>query len=105
MRRLGHGQVWWADVGNVRPVVILTRASVAPRLNRIVVAPVTTTIRGIATEVEVGEREGLYEGCVVNVDNLQLIDADALVHQAGELDYARWTEVCAAVDHMMSCRR
>ena len=44
MKRLGHGQVWWADLGNVRPIVVLTRASVAGRLQRIVVAPVTTTV-------------------------------------------------------------
>ena len=103
MRRLGHGQVWWADLGNVRPVVVLTRASLAGRLRRVVVAPVTTTVRGVATEIEVGQREGLEEDCVINVDNLQLVDTDALVHQAGELDYVRWAEVCTAVGHMMSC--
>ena len=48
---LGHGDVWWADLDKVRPVVVLTRRRVASRLTRVLIAPVTTTVRGISTEV------------------------------------------------------
>jgi len=56
---IGHGDVWWADLDKVRPVVVLTRRRVAARLSRVLVAPVTTTVRGLATEVLLGQDEGL----------------------------------------------
>jgi mRNA interferase MazF len=62
VNELGHAQVWWADLDTVRPVVVLTCARVAPRLHRVLVAPVTTTVRGLATEVAVGAAEGIQDG-------------------------------------------
>ncbi|MGH9005173.1 MAG: type II toxin-antitoxin system PemK/MazF family toxin, partial [Acidimicrobiia bacterium] len=59
MTGLGHGQVWWADLDKVRPVVVLTRSRVASRLTRVLVAPITTTVRGLATEVALGPPEGV----------------------------------------------
>jgi mRNA interferase MazF len=59
MEDLGHGQVWWADLDKVRPVVVLTRSRVAPKLQRVLVAPITTTVRGLSTEVVLGTREGV----------------------------------------------
>lgn len=70
MSELGHAQVWWADLDEVRPVVVLTRARVAPRLHRVLVAPVTTTVRGLATEVTVGAAEGVRDGSVASLDNV-----------------------------------
>jgi mRNA interferase MazF len=101
---LGHGQVWWADLDKVRPVLVLTRASVASRLARVVVAPITTVVRHIPTEVPLGAAEGLVEGSVANTDNLQLVRVDALLRRAGHIRPERWAECCAAVGHMMACR-
>ncbi|MGI8684818.1 MAG: type II toxin-antitoxin system PemK/MazF family toxin, partial [Acidimicrobiales bacterium] len=50
--------MWWADLDKVRPVVVLTRQRVASRLARVLVAPITTTVRGLATEVPLGSTEG-----------------------------------------------
>jgi mRNA interferase MazF len=104
---LGHGQVWWADVpgDKVRPVVVLTRANVAPLLRRVIVAPVTTTTRGIACEVTMGAPEGVREGSVANLDNAQLVDVDILLGRAGEIGKSRWPEFCSAMAHVMACRR
>lgn len=104
MTGLGHGQIWWADLDKIRPVLVLTRASVAPRLTRVVVAPITTVVRGIDTEVRVGATEGVVDGSVANTDKLQLIHVDSLLRRAGRLDADRWAECCAAVAHMMACR-
>lgn len=103
MRGLAHGQVWWADLDKVRPVVILTRARIAPRLRRVLVAPVTTTVRGIPTEVPLGAAEGVKPGSVANLDNAHLLEVDRLVAPAGALRSERWAEFCAAMQKVMAC--
>lgn len=103
MKSLGHGQLWWADLDEVRPVLILTRARVANRLQRVLVAPVTTTVRDIATEVAVGAREGVKEGSVANLDNVQLLPVDHLLRRAGRVDPSRWQEVCRAMSAVLDC--
>ena len=108
MAPLGHGQVWWADLGHddkICPVVVLTRAVIAPRLRRVVVAPVTSTVRNIATEVRLGSDEGVRAGSVANLDNVQLLDVDRLLGQAGAVSVERWPEFCAAMHRVMGCRR
>lgn len=99
----GHAQVWWADLDKVRPVVVLTRARVAPRLSRVLVAPVTSTVRGIATEVAVGAAEGVKDGSVANLDNAQLVPTDRLLRRAGRVPAARWAEFCRAMAAVMAC--
>lgn len=103
MDGLGHAQVWWADLGKVRPVVVLTRSRVAPRLNRVLVAPVTTTVRGIPTEVEIGNAEGVKAGSVASLDNVQLVPVDRLLRRAGTVDRRRWPEFCRAMARAMAC--
>lgn len=103
MTGLGHGQVWWADLDKIRPVVVLTRARVAGRLSRVVVAPITTTVRGIGTEVPLGESEGVTDESVANLDNVQLVGVDRLLRQAGAVDARRWEEFCSAMVAVMAC--
>lgn len=107
MKQCGHGQVWWADLAEdkIRPVVVLTRARIAPRLRRVVVAPVTTTVRDLPTEVALGAAEGVVEGSVANADNLQLLQVDRLLRRAGRVGIERWPEFCRAVTTMMACPR
>jgi mRNA interferase MazF len=100
---VGHGQVWWADLDKVRPVVVLTRARVAPRLTRLLVAPITTTVRGLATEVRLGPAEGVSESCVANLDNIQLVPAASLLRRAGHVRPQRWSEFCVAMQKVMAC--
>ena len=95
--------MWWADLDEVRPVVVLTRRRVASLLTRVLVAPVTTTVRGIATEVPLGIAEGLRRGCVANLDNVQLIPVNVLLRRAGVIAPARWPEFCRAVAAVMAC--
>lgn len=102
MTDVGHGQVWWAELDKIRPVVILTRARVAPRLHTLVVAPITTTVRGIPTEVAVGEAEGVRDQSVANLDNVQLLAVDRLLRLAGVVRPSRWPEFCRAMSTMMA---
>jgi mRNA interferase MazF len=104
MSGLGHAQVWWAEMDDkVRPVVVLTRARAAHRLHRVLVAPITTTVRGLATEVPVGRSEGVRDGSVVNFDNAQLVRVDCLLHRAGTIAQQRWPELCTAMAKVMAC--
>lgn len=103
MNGLGHGQVWWADLDKVRPVVVLTRAHVAPLLARVLVAPVTTTVRGLATEVGLGAAEGLDKDCVASLDNVQLVPVTRLLRPTGEVSAGRWPEFCTAMAKVLAC--
>lgn len=100
---LGHGDVWWADLDKIRPVVVLTRRRVAPRLTRILVAPVTSTVRGLSTEVALGAAEGLRPDCVASLDNIQLIPVRILLKRAGRVAPQRWPEFCQAVAAVIAC--
>ena len=64
--------------GKARPVLILTREEVRPRLTNVTVAPITSRIRGLSTEVPAGPRNGLDEDSVVSCDNIVTIKAAEL---------------------------
>ena len=83
--------------------MVLTRARVAPLLARVLVAPVTTTVRGLATEVALGEPEGLHPDCVANLDNVQLVPVARLLRPAGQVRAERWPEFCAAMAKVLAC--
>jgi mRNA interferase MazF len=74
-----------AHLDNARPVVILTRELVRPHLAAVTVAPITTTIRGLSTEVRVDAANGLTGPSVVSCDNITTIPTSALGAQIGVL--------------------
>jgi len=60
-------------------------------------------VRGIPTEVALGEVEGVHDGCVANLDNAQLVPAAALIRPTGKVAEARWPEFCHAMARVMAC--
>lgn len=73
---MNQGDIYWytfKQPDKRRPVLLLTRTSAISYLTAITVAPLTTTIRGIPTEVILTPEDGLQTACAVNVDNLQTI--------------------------------
>ena len=74
-----------AQLDQARPVLVLTRETVRPHLASVTVAPITTTVRGLSTEVAVGEANGLDQRSVVSCDNLMTIAGDQLGRQIGGL--------------------
>ena len=72
-----------ARLDKARPVLVLTRELVRPHLRTVTVAPITTTVRGLSTEVPVGEANGLQAASVVSCDNVTTIPAAALGEQIG----------------------
>lgn len=71
-----RGEVHWyrfAQPDNRRPVVVLTRDSAIAYLGELTVAPVTSTVRGIPSEVPLGREDGMPRECAVNLDHLQTV--------------------------------
>jgi mRNA interferase MazF len=68
----------------------------------VLVAPITTVVRGIATEVPLGEAEGLQPGSVASLDNVQLVHLDCLLRRAGVVASDRWPEFCTAMAKVMA---
>ncbi len=56
-----------------RPVLILTRDSILEYLNEVTIAPLTSTIRNIPSEVFISKDEGLLKDCVINCDHIQTV--------------------------------
>ena len=98
-----QGEVWWAQAADKRrPVLVVTRSEIAGLLDGLVVAPVTRTIRGIPTEIALGEDEGLREECAASFDNLQRIRRSALQARIGDLGWRR-NEICEALKALADC--
>ena len=74
-----------AHLDKARPVLVLTRELVRPHLTTVTVAPITTTIRGLSTEVPVDAANGIAGPSVVSCDNITTIPADALGEHIGRL--------------------
>ncbi|HEY7951573.1 MAG TPA: type II toxin-antitoxin system PemK/MazF family toxin [Solirubrobacteraceae bacterium] len=74
-----------AQLDKSRPVLLLTRELVRPYLSTVTVAPITTTIRGLSTEVAVDAANGLAGRSVVSCDNLTTIPTSQLGAQIGVL--------------------
>jgi mRNA interferase MazF len=78
---VARNEIYWAELGGAagrRPVCILSRTAAAQVLNTVTIAPITRTIRGIASEVEIGADEGLSELCVISCDTIASIPTAAL---------------------------
>lgn len=68
-----------------RPVLVLTRELVRPHLSSVTIAPITSTVRGLSTEVPVGTGNGLSQDCIVACDHITTIPVDTLGEQIGLL--------------------
>ena len=98
-----QGDVWWAEAENKRrPVLIVSRSEAAGRLNRLIVAPVTRTVRGIPTEIPLGEVQGLPVDCAATFDNLVPQPVSMLTERIGHVDLAR-DRICDALRALADC--
>ena len=100
-----RGEIWWGEVPDLgpRPYLVLTRDEAIPVLHRILVAPVTRTIRGIPTELALGPTQGLPVHCVASHDNVITLPKSALVRRLGELAPGQRDEACLALRAAVDC--
>lgn len=86
-----------------RPVVVLTRESALAYLSSVTVAPITSTARGVPSEVLLTEADGMKEECVVNLHNVVTVSRAHLGRRVAVLSPERMKQVCAALGFALGC--
>lgn len=101
-----RGEVWWCELPEVprRPVVVLSRDAAIPRLRRVMVAPCTTNIRGLPSEVllEAGD-DPVPKISAVNLDSVESVAVGVLTNRLGRLGDDRMREICSALAVAVDC--
>ena len=101
-----RGELWWCEPPEIgrRPVVVVSRDAAIPRLRRALVAPCTTRVRGLASEVvlEPGD-DPIPRRCAVNLDSLESVSIAVLVERLGRLSDERMRQVCTALEVAVDC--
>jgi mRNA interferase MazF len=86
-----------------RPVLVLTRDSAIAYLTRVTVAPITSSIRDVPSEVVLGPEDGLKHPSAVNLHNVLTLDKAVVGRRVAKLDEGRMREVCAALGFAVGC--
>jgi mRNA interferase MazF len=86
-----------------RPVVVLTRDSAIDYLSNVTVAPITSKIRGVPSEVVIDEAEGMKAACAVNLHNLVTVSKARLGKRVARLNPVRMEQICAALRFSLGC--
>ena len=102
---VARGEVWWSEdpVLGRRPVLVLSRDAVLGALERPLVAPLTTRVRELPSEVPLDAEDGLPRPCVVSLDNVQPVSRAVLVDRITRLGSGRMRQVCDALAAAVDC--
>lgn len=97
--------MWWAEAPGVgrRPFLVLTRDRAIPVLHSVLAAPVTRTVRGLATEVPLGPADGMPEECAASLDNVRVIPKAELTKRICILGPVQMAAACVALGHAVDC--
>jgi mRNA interferase MazF len=104
---LKRGEIWWAALelpAGRRPVVLISRDDAYLRRELIIVAPVTTRIRGIPPEVPLGPADGLPRACVANLDTLTTINKASLLEMVAALSPEKIRALDSALAYAVGLR-
>lgn len=104
--RIGRGDVRlyeFASPDKKRPVLIVTRASAIEYLNSVTIAPISSTVRGVPSEVLIGEEDGMKTTCAVNLHNLVTVPQTRLGKRVAQLTPERMRQVCRALRFSLGC--
>ncbi len=102
-----RGELWWCELPQTgrRPVVVLSRDVAIPRLRRALIAPCTTTIRALPSEVVLDPADDpVPRPSAVNLDSVESVSVAVLVERIGPLADTRMRELCAALDVAVDCQ-
>jgi mRNA interferase MazF len=101
-----RGELWWCEPPEIgrRPVVVLSRDVAIPMMRRALIAPCTTTIRGLPSEVvlEPGD-EPIGRRSAVNLDSVESVSTAVLVERIGALSGERMRQICGALEVATDC--
>src|SRR2546423_1342921 len=98
--RITRGGIWqvvFLRPDKRRPVLVITRPEVIEMLHTVMVAPITSTIRGAPSEVIVGVEEGLKGDSAINLDHVQTVEKSRLKRLVGTVGSQKMREVCRAL--------
>ena len=101
-----RGEVWWCELPEIsrRPVVVLSRDAAIPRLRRTMIAPCTTNIRGLPSEVLLEPQDDpIPRRSAVNLDSIESVSVEMLTERLGRLSDARMRQVCEALNVAVNC--
>ncbi len=82
---------------------MLTRGSAIPYLSTVTVAPITSTIRGVPSEIVLTDEDGMKAPCAVNLHNAVTVSQQRLGRRVTQLGSSRMTEICAALRFSLGC--
>lgn len=101
---VGRGELWWLETPDEkgRPVLVISRDRANEVMRRVMVAPVTRTLRSVPSHLPVGTQEGLPMDSVANFDDLTSVPKSLLVRRIGSLG-PRSHELCSALQAMSDC--
>ena len=105
-RRLERGEIRlykFSRPDKSRPVLLLTRVGSIEYLTRVTVAPITSTIRGVASEVALDVEDGMKGPCVVNLHNIVTVAQNGIGRRVAKLDDDKMLRVCRAIDFVLGC--
>jgi mRNA interferase MazF len=105
-RRLSRGDVHlcrFAPPDKQRPVLILTRDSAIAHLSTVTVSPITSTVRGVPSEVILDVGDGMKGRCAVNLHNAVTVSQERLANRVASLSDQRMEEVCVALRFSLGC--
>ena len=103
---IARGDIWTYEFQRPdkrRPVLILSRPEAISVLHTVLVAPITSTIRGLPSEVHIGITEGLKHESAVNLDHIQTIERARLSRYIGNLSKEKMRTVCRAIAVATGC--
>ncbi len=101
-----RGEVWWCELPDIptRPVVVLSRDAAILRLRRVLIAPCTTRVRGLPSEVQLEPGEDpIPLLSAVNLDSVESVSVETLTSRVGTLSHDRMREVCVALTVAVDC--
>ena len=93
----------FASPDKQRPVLVLTRTAAIQYLNKVTVAPITSTIRGVPSEVVLDEQDGMKQRCAVNLYSLVTVSKSGLGAHLAQLNKSRIREICSAIAFSLGC--
>lgn len=103
-----RGELWWCELPEIRkrPVVVLSRDAAIARLRRSMIAPCTTNVRNLPSEVvlEPGD-DPIGRHCAVNLDSVESVSISTLVEKIGRLSDERMRQICAALGVAVNCTK
>lgn len=104
--RLERGEIrlyQFASLDKSRPVLLLTRGAALKYLSRVTIAPITSTIRGIASEVRLDENDGMKAPCVVNLHNVVTVAKTGIGRRLAKLSDEKMSRVCDGLAFCLGC--